>query len=150
MYNGAVISYTPSPIALIKETARILKKGGLIWFDALNPLGWAIEIQDPIIKADIALEKEKLIKMDDWDYPARIISLENMKDILSKYNFKIKTIYGLMVLAHSLPLDYRYSNPYDIEIVKKYQKVELELSKRNDCIGSAWSYIICAELGNFT
>lgn len=144
MMNGGVISYTPNPIKLIKESYRILKPNGILWFDFLNSLGWAIETPEINFKTKLALEKEKLIQMPDWDYPARVMSLDYIKQLLEQNNFKIKSRYGLVLLSNSLSLDKRYSKEYDQELLEKYKKIELELSRRNDCVGASWSCSICA------
>jgi len=144
MMNGGVISYTPNPEKLLKEACRILKPNGLLWFDFLNSLGWAIETTDPEFKTELALEEDRLIQLPDWDYPARVMSLDKVKKLLKAKNFRVKSQYGLVLLSNSLSLDKRYSKEYDQDILEKYQKIELELSRRPDCVGSSWSCSICA------
>lgn len=144
MMNGGVISYTPDPDKLLKETSRILKPKGLLFFDFLNSVGWAIETLDPSSKVNLAAEKDKLIQMDDWDYSARVMSIERVRDFLKENDFKIKSEYGLIVLSNSLPLGIRYSKEFDSELLEKYKKVELQLSRKPECIGSSWSCSICA------
>ncbi len=144
MMNGGVISYTPNPNKLIRETNRILKTNGVFWFDFLNSLGWAMETVDPKFKAELALENDRLIKMSDWDYPARLMSLEEIERLLKDNGFRIKSQYGLVLLSNSLPLQTRYSTDYDQELVEKYKTIELALSRRPECIGSSWSCAICA------
>lgn len=144
MMNGGVISYTPDPIKLIREAYRILKPKGILWFDFLNSLGWAIETPDVTFKTQLALEKDKLIQMPDWDYPARVMSLDYVKQLLEQNSFRIKSQYGLVLLSNSLPLDKRYSKEYDQELLDTYKKIELELSRRTDCVGASWSCSICA------
>lgn len=142
---GGVISYTPDYKKLLKECNRILKRNGLLWFDYLNSLGWAIEIQNANISGDLALSDEKLIKMNEWDYPARTFSYYYLQNILNNNGFKIKSKYGLLLLSNSFPLDFRYSKEYDIELLNKYKKIELELSRREDCFGSSWCCSILAQ-----
>jgi ubiquinone/menaquinone biosynthesis C-methylase UbiE len=144
MMNGGVISYTPNPQDLLNEAFRILKPGGLLFFDFLNSLGWAIESPDMSFKSEIALADERLIQMSDWDYPARIISIEKMKTFLGNSGFKIHSQYGLVLLSNSLPLDIRYSKKYDKKLLEKYKEIELKISRKEECIGSSWSCSICA------
>lgn len=145
MLNGAVISYTPNPIALLQEINRILSSEGIIWFDFFNTVGWAIEITDINYKSEVAEADNKLIQMPDWDYPARVMSLNYVRKILNENNFNIINEFGLINLSHSINLDERYSNNIDNDIVDKYKNIELQLSKNKEMIGSAWSCIICAK-----
>ena len=144
MMNGGVISYTPNPDKLLKETFRILKPKGLLFFDFLNSVGWAIETLDPDSKVQIAAEKEKLIQMDDWDYSARVMSIERARGLLKENDFKIKSEYGLILLSNSLPLEVRYSKEFNSDLLEKYKRVELQLSRKPECIGASWSCSICA------
>lgn len=145
MLNGAVISYTPNPIALLQEINRILSSEGVIWFDFFNTVGWAIEITDIKYKSEVAEAENKLIQMPDWDYPARVMSINYVRKILKDNNFNIINEFGLINLSHSINLDERYSNNIDKTIVDKYKNIELQLSKNKEMIGSAWSCIICAK-----
>ncbi len=144
MLNGAVISYTPNPLKLLRETQRILKPGGRIWFDFFNNLGWAIEIKDPVLDNLILSSDNYLIQMPDWEYPARLMSISYVESLLKEVGFKLKSKYGLINVSHSFSLDFRYSKEYSIDLVDKYRNIELELSNHQDCIGSAWSCIFCA------
>lgn len=144
MMNGGVISYSPNPKKLLKEANRLLKHKGILWFDFLNYLGWAIETTDPEFKIDLTKKDEKLIQMSDWDYPARVFSLGRIRNLLEENQFKIKSQYGLISLSHSLPLKMRYSKNYDKKLLEKYKRTELELSRRPDCIGLSWSCSVCA------
>ena len=145
MLNGAVISYTPNPIALLQEINRILSSEGIIWFDFYNTIGWAIEITDVKYKSEIAESENMLIQMPDWDYPARVMSINYVRKILKENNFDIINEYGLINLSHSINLEERYSNKIDQEIVDKYKNIELKLSKNKEMIASAWSCIMCAK-----
>lgn len=144
MMNGGVISYTPNPQDLLQEAFRILKPRGLLFFDFLNSLGWAIETTDITFKSEIALSDEKLIQMPDWDYPARLVSTKKMKSLLKNCGFTIHSQYGLVLLSNSLPLDIRYSKEYDNKLLEEYKEIELELSRKEECRGSSWSCTICA------
>ena len=145
MLNGGVASYTPEPEKLIRETRRILKTNGRIWFDFYNSTGWAIELSEPKRKKDIAASDNELIKMEDWKYPARVMSIQYVERMLHDSGFTIKSKYGLICISHSIPLEFRYSTTYSRELAKEYGEVELALSRREDCIGTAWSCIICAK-----
>ena len=145
MLNGGVASYTPEPEKLIRETRRILKTNGRIWFDFYNSTGWAIELSEPKRKKDIAASDNELIKMEDWKYPARVMSIRYVERMLHDNGFTIKSKYGLICISHSIPLEFRYSTTYSRELAKEYGEVELALSRREDCIGTAWSCIICAK-----
>ena len=141
---GGVISYTPNPDILLNECNRLLKPNGLLWFDFLNSLGWAIENQNDLSKIDLALANEKLIQMSDWKYPARTFSLDMIEKYLKLSNFKLISKYGLILLTNSLSLTKRYSKNYDEKLFEKYKEIEFELSKKQDCIGSSWSCCISA------
>ncbi len=87
MLNGAVLSYTPDPEQLIRETYRILKPNGIIVFDFFNTIGWSIEISNPeevykIINSDIYY-----IEMPDWKYPARLMSINYVESLLTQNGF---------------------------------------------------------------
>ncbi len=144
MMNGGVISYTPNPDKLLKEVHRILKPKGLVYFDFLNTVGWAIETLDSSVKVALAAEKDRLIRMPDWDYAARVMSIENVRDLLNNNKLQVKSEYGLVLLSNSLPLEQRYSKEYDLDLLEKYKKIELELSRNPECIGASWSRSICA------
>ena len=72
------------------------------------------------------------------------MSIERARDLLKQNNFKIKSEYGLVLLSNSLPLKVRYSKEFDSDLLKKYKKVELQLSRKPECIGASWSCSICA------
>ncbi len=145
MLNGAVISYTPDPDKLLKECFRTLKPGGILWFDFLNSLGWALETHDIKYRMELAsVNDEKSIQMPDWDYPSRVFTLDHIRDMLDSSGYKIKSEYGLVLLSNSLNLGQRYSKNYDNELLAKYKELELQISRNKDCFGSSWSIYICA------
>jgi len=82
--------------------------------------------------------------MDDWDYSARVISIDRARDLLKENDFKIKSEYGLILLSNSLPLEVRYSKEFNSDLLEKYKRVELQLSRKPECIGASWSCSICA------
>ena len=145
MMNGGVIGYTRNPAELLKEANRILKAGGKLWLDFPNTLGWAIEVQDPVLKIELSQTDEKMIQMPDWDYPVRLFSLRKIKELLKNAGFEIKSKYGLILLSNSLPLNERYSKDYDPELLEKYKIAELALSRKEDCVGASWACSICAK-----
>ncbi len=145
MLNGAVLSYTPNPEQVIRETHRILKPNGKIVFDFFNTLGWAIEIKDPEESHKIINSDSYLIQMPDWTYPARLMSISYMEKILESNGFTLISKKGLISITHTFPLEYRYSKDYSLEMVKKYQDIELIMSNREDCVGTAWSCIMCGK-----
>jgi ubiquinone/menaquinone biosynthesis C-methylase UbiE len=144
MLNGAVLSYSPNPRRLLAETNRILKNEGRIWFDFFNSLGWSYEIGDPRSKVEMALSDDVLIKMDDWDYPARVFSTARVREMLRVSGFSIKAEMGLISLSHTLPLEIRYTSEYDRELCEKYKEKELTLSKSKESLGASWSCMFCA------
>lgn len=143
MLNGAVISYTPDPEKLLAEVNRILKRGGMIWFDFFNTVGWAMETTDLRLKYEIAVSENKLIQMPDWDYPARVMSLDYVRKTVRKNGFDIKAEYGLVNLTHTIDLDARYSDTVPEELVAEYQDAESAFSKNREMLGTAWSCIVC-------
>ncbi len=145
MLNGAVISYTQDPDQLLRETNRILKPNGRIVFDFFNTIGWSIEIKDPKLITKIISSDNYLIQMPDWNYPARLMSIKYIEKILQNNGYKILNKKGLINITHAFDLDYRYSKDYSLDVVKEYQKIELDLSNRQDCVGTAWSCIIVGE-----
>jgi len=142
MINGAVISYTPNPEQLLCETHRILKPNGIIVFDFFNTIGWSIEIRNPEEVHKITNSDIYYIQMPDWKYPARLMSIKYVENLLKNKGFGLINKKGLINITHTFPLEYRYSNDYSLETVKTYQKIELEMSNRQDCVGSAWSCIM--------
>lgn len=145
MLNGAVISYTQDPEQLLRETNRILKPNGRIVFDFFNTIGWSIEIKDPLLISKILTSDNYLLQMPDWNYPARLMSIRYVEKILKDTDYKVINKKGLINITHAFDLDYRYSKDYSLDVVKEYQKIELELSNREDCVGTAWSCIIVGE-----
>ncbi len=143
--NGAVISYTQDPEQLLRETNRILKPSGKIIFDFFNTIGWSIEIKDPQLISKIITSNNYLVQMPDWNYPARLMSIKYIEEILVNNGYKILNKKGLINITHAFDIDYRYSKEYSFDVVKEYQKIELELSNREDCVGTAWSCIIVGE-----
>ena len=141
---GGVINYTPNPEKLIQECKRVLKKGGILYFDFMNTMGWGNEIPEYKFRLEIIEAKTKLIQMDDWDYPARLFNCKYMEEIIKNTGLKIKSKYGLLNAVTSLPLNIRYGKEYDEETLKRYKKKELELSRDNECYGTSWSCIIAA------
>ena len=73
--------------------------------------------------------------MSDWDYPARTFSINRMTEILNLNKFNIIAKYGLIHLTNSLILEKRYSMEYDKILFEKYKQIELELSRKSDCMG---------------
>lgn len=145
MMNGGVLSYVLSPEKALRECYRVLKKGGTIFFDYLNTFGWAIETWDAAEKLKYATAKNILIQMPDWDYPARLMSLDYGRQITKTCGFSIESEYGLINLSHSINLDARYGNTIPENVVKQYQKAELEYSRNPEMIGSAWSICLVAK-----
>jgi ubiquinone/menaquinone biosynthesis C-methylase UbiE len=87
---GGVINYTPSPNKLLKECKRLLKNGGILYFDFLNSIGWCNEVNDPEFRLGIVESNEKIIKMDDWDYPVRLFNYKYMEKLVKENGLKIK------------------------------------------------------------
>jgi ubiquinone/menaquinone biosynthesis C-methylase UbiE len=142
---GGVINYTPDPKKLLKECKRVLHDDGILYFDFLNTIGWCNEVNDPKFRLEIAESNEKLIKMHDWDYPARLFNYRYMEELVKENGFKIKSKYGLINLTTSLPLELRYANKYDEELLKKYKEIELEISRDKECYGTSWSCSIIVQ-----
>lgn len=145
LLNGAVVSYTPDPGRLIKETGRILKPEGKVILDFFNTIGWSIEIKDPDEVSRIVSSDDYLIQMPDWKYPARLMSIPYVENLLRQSGFSVVGKKGLINITHAFPLDFRYSTDYSPETVKKYQDIEWRLSNRPDCVGTAWSCIMCGK-----
>jgi ubiquinone/menaquinone biosynthesis C-methylase UbiE len=141
---GSVLSYTPHPDILWQESHRIIKPQGFILFDFLNTYGWANETTDPLKKAEIGLAKEILIRMPDWDYPARLFNPRHVEKTIKDFGFKLKGKWGLVNLSVPLPLEYRYKKDYEQDILEKYKRCELEMSKNQDCFGTALCCLILA------
>jgi ubiquinone/menaquinone biosynthesis C-methylase UbiE len=145
--EGGVISYTPNPELMIKEINRIIKPDGLLWLDYVNIIGMLVEIQDLRRKYDIAENDEYLIQMSDWDYPMRLFSMKRIEYFLNKYNFKILNRFGKGILLNTLPIDKKYSKDYDLNYIEKIKKVELELSRDLNYIGSGLScQLVCVKM----
>jgi len=145
MMNGGVVCYSPDAEQCFREANRILRKKGILWFDFLNTLGWSIELANVEMQTTIAGKDEYLIKMDDWDYAAKLFSIKHIEKMLQRNGFKIKKEMGLMGIMHALPLDIRYCHEYKPETLKKYMDIEYELSTRPECVGNSWACIVCAE-----
>ena len=145
MLNDAVISYTQDPEQLLRETNRILKPNGAIVFDFFNTIGWSVEIKDPELVNKLIKSDTYSIQMPDWKYPARLMSIKYVDRILKNNGFNVVNKKGLINITHAFDLDYRYSKDYSLDVVKEYQKIELELSNPQDCVGTAWSCIIVGE-----
>lgn len=145
---GGVISYTPHPRELLNECYRLLRKGGGVWLDFLNTIGWACEIGDPQRKAEVALEEEKLIQMNDWDFPARLFAPRAMETMVQESGLSIKSKFGLLLLSASMPLSERYRHDFDDSLLEKFKTIELALSRNAECYGSSWCCSICATKTN--
>jgi ubiquinone/menaquinone biosynthesis C-methylase UbiE len=141
---GGVINYTPNYDKLLKECKRVLKQNGILYFDFINNNGWCNETPDPKTRIEMAEKNEKLIKMDDWDYPMRTFNYKYMEEVLERNGLKIRSKYGLINLSTSLSLDIRYGKEYDKEILEKYKKMELRISREKECYGTSWSCSIIA------
>jgi ubiquinone/menaquinone biosynthesis C-methylase UbiE len=139
---GCVINYTPNPERMLIECKRVLKSNGIMYFDFSNNIGQCNEINDIKFRIELAEADEKLIKMDDWDYPMRGFNYKRMEQLLENKNFKIKSKYGLINLTTSLPMKFRYGNDYDENILEKYKKMELQLSREKECYGTSLCCII--------
>ena len=63
--------------------------------------------------------------MPDWKYPARLMSIKYVENLLKNKGFGLINKKGLINITHTFPLEYRYSNDYSLETVKTYQKIEL-------------------------
>jgi ubiquinone/menaquinone biosynthesis C-methylase UbiE len=136
---GGVINYTPDYNKLLKECKRVLKQNGVLYFDFINNNGWCNETFDPRFRIEIAETNEKTIKMDDWDYPMRIFNYKYMEEVLERNGLKVRSKYGLINLSTSLPLDIRYGKEYDKEILERYKRLELKISREKECYGTSWS-----------
>ena len=115
---------------MIREIYRILKNKGYAWIDFYNSLGWATESNNINFKTEIALSIEKLIKMNDWDYPARVYRPDYLKNILEKNGFKIINIFASDVFMNTIDLNEKYSKDYKKWDIKKVKNIELYLSRK--------------------
>ena len=134
---GSVISYTPNPKQLLKECNRILKSGGIFYFDFDNVLRFCHKIKDIELLINLIEEKENISQMGPEDYPVRSFRHKYMEEILIEEGFKIKTKYGLINATASLPLDIRYAKNYKDDILERYKKLELDLSRDPECYGTS-------------
>ncbi len=131
------LSYTSNPVKLKTEMSRILIPNGLIWIDFYNSLGWAIENNDIRFKIETALAEERLIRMPDWDYPARTFTINRVSDICKRANLDVQKVFGNHVLLNSLPLDHIHSTKYDQTELEKLRTIELKLSQDPYCVGTS-------------
>jgi ubiquinone/menaquinone biosynthesis C-methylase UbiE len=134
--TGGVINYTPNPLKLLSECKRILKNDGILYFDFTNTIGWANEMRDVNFRLELLLAKEKLVQMPDWDYPERVFNYKHMEEMVGNEGFKIINKYGITNLITSLPFEIKFRNA-DGELLEKYKKVELELSRDKECYGTS-------------
>ena len=142
--TGGVINYSPNYKELLQECKRVLKKNGILYFDFMNSIGWCNEIPNANSRLEVIEAEEKLIQMGDWDYPARLFNCNFLEEMVIENGFKIKSKYGLINITTSLPLDIRYSKNYEKDVLERFKKVELEVSRNKECYGTSWSCIIIA------
>jgi len=131
------MSYTPHPDEMLKEMNRLLKAGGLMWLEFYNALGWAIENSSLTFKLQSATEEEDLIRMSDWDYPARIFSTTRVSELCNSAGFEVQRFFGNHVLMSSIPMDRIYSHQFESADLELLKEAELRLSKRPDCVGAS-------------
>ena len=134
---GTVISYSPNPKKLLKECYRVLKHGGIIFFDFLNNNCFRSYLNDAELRLSILEEDEKLTQMGPEDYPVRSFNRKYMENIVNTEKFKIKSKYGKLNVTTSLPLDFRWSKNYNHELLERYKKIELNLSRDPECYGTS-------------
>jgi ubiquinone/menaquinone biosynthesis C-methylase UbiE len=128
--EGGVISYTPDPVRMIGEVRRILVPGGSVWIDFYNSLGWACEHGSTDFKIETALADERLIRMPDWEYPARVFSPAYLESLLVRAGFKVEGFYANGVLLNSYRLEEKGRRDFDPARAEKIRDIELALSDR--------------------
>jgi ubiquinone/menaquinone biosynthesis C-methylase UbiE len=133
---GGVINYTPEPLKLLSECKRVLKNDGMLYFDFTNTIGWANEMRDAKFRLDIIESKEKLIQMSDWDYPVRLFNFNYMEELIKRKGLKIINKYGITNLITSLPFEIKFKKS-EKEILERYKKIELEISRNKECYGTS-------------
>jgi ubiquinone/menaquinone biosynthesis C-methylase UbiE len=140
------MSYTPDPQAMLMEMHRLLKPGGFIWLDFYNTVGWALENGDLSFKVNAVLCEEKLIKMPDWDYPARIFSISRVTELCHKAKFRVDAVYGNHTLMTTLPLSHIYSTDFEEKELAILKEAELKLSRQPGSVGASKACQIVATM----
>jgi len=127
--QGGVISYTPRPERMIREIHRLLKPGGYAWIDFYNALGWAFEHGDSAFKTATARVPERLIRMPDWDYPARVFQPQHLQDMLQHAGFGIAGFFANGVLLNSFTLQEKDGRNVDPDVLRECRDIDLFLSR---------------------
>jgi len=127
--EGGVISYTPGPVRMIKEIHRVLKENGYAWIDFYNSLGWAFEYHGIDFKIETALADERLIRMPDWDYPARTFLPHHLAGLLTEHGFAITGFFANGILLNSFSIKEKEATGFDREQAEKLREIELWLSR---------------------
>jgi ubiquinone/menaquinone biosynthesis C-methylase UbiE len=134
---GSVISYTPNPILLLKECYRILKSGGLLYLDFVNIYRFCKMLKDAELLLNILEKEEKLTQMGPEDYPVRNFKPKYMENLLIQEGFKIKTKYGSASATTSLPDEIKWGKKYRKDLLERYKKIELNLSRDPEYYGTS-------------
>ncbi len=143
--QGCVVSYTPDPRALLAEVARVLRPGGILWVDAYNCLGWALESRNTDWKLLFAgAEKDHVFRMPKWDYPARMFQPPYLVDLVETAGFRIIAEYGSVILVNSLSFDDKGTTDFDAEAGRRLCEQEIRLSRDPRCRGAGKNYCVLA------
>jgi ubiquinone/menaquinone biosynthesis C-methylase UbiE len=134
---GAVISYTPNPKLLLKECYRVLKNDGILYFDFINIFRFCRMIKDAELLISLLEEKEKLTQMGPEDYPVRNFYPNYMEEILKGEGFKIKAKYSSGIASSSLPGEIKWANNFNKNLLERYRKIELNLSRDPEHYGTS-------------
>ncbi len=146
--QGCVISYTPHPEALLLELRRVLRPGGLLWLDALNSVGWALESPNRERKLQFAaVEKDLVFRMPDWDYPARMFRPSYLRELIEGADFRVAAEYGSVILVNSFPFAEKFAPAFDAGMARTLCEQEVRLSRDERCRGAGKNVSVLAVAG---
>ena len=131
------LMYSPEPQRMLEEMNRLLKPGGTMCLEFYNGLGWAIESSNLSFKLRMAMADEELIQMSDWDYPARVFSLQRVSELCQRAGFEVIKLFGTHILMASIPMENVYTHQYSRQDLEDIKSAELRMSERQDYAGAS-------------